>query len=68
MKYAVFKRRWWSRDKSAPGGYTPDPGIKRYLSGRVFDDEKDAREFCRAANAQIVGPNKSGIKYEFEGV
>ncbi len=61
--YDVFHRTWWTRNPAYPNGLEPCAGRKHYIRKHVT--EADAREICRAWNANHE-PGQLSDKAEYE--
>lgn len=49
MTYVTFTRTWWRRNPSWPNGLEPKAG-RRHYTGHTFQNEEEARRFCREWN------------------
>ncbi len=69
MKYRIFKRSWWKKNKSWPDGLEPHCSKKRTIM--YVDTLQKAQEVCCEHNNRSEVRSKSlnplAIKYEFEG-
>ena len=62
--FRVFRRRWWRKDPSAPGGKSPDP-IARKTTICFVPTIEEARQMCADWN-ECHDPGFYGTKAEFE--
>lgn len=67
MSYKVFRRTWWTENKSWPNGLEPCAGKRRYFAGEKFQTEEEARQFCQEWNKRH-DPGRLSLKAEFEEV
>jgi hypothetical protein len=62
--FRCFKRTWWKDNPDWPNGLEPEVGVKSYFRNGSFDNEHDARQFCRNWNA-LHQSGRYSLKAEF---